>query len=58
MDTNNRFLVSIGGGHIVFLKPVPLKISNDDALNLAAWLVALADDDGKFAQVLKDVLET
>lgn len=57
-DTRNRFLVGGGALKIIFVKPVPREITKDDALNLAAWLVALADDDGKFQPLLEAVQNT
>ncbi len=55
IETLNKFLVAAGADGIVFLKPVPQNIGEDDGLLLAAYLVALADKDGKFAAVLHAV---
>lgn len=57
-DTLNKFMVGISGARITFLRPVPHTISMDDALNLAAWLVALADGRDKFPAVLEAVQST
>lgn len=41
----NRFLVGAQDGRIVILNtPAPCPLSRRDALNLAAWLVALASE--------------
>lgn len=53
MDTTNKFAVSVQGtgreSIIIFSRPlVPAAMTRSDALNLAAWLVALADRDGEF----------
>ena len=49
IDGSNRFIVAARGRtpmmEIVVIKPVSV-LSRDDALNLAAWLVTLADPDG------------
>lgn len=58
MDTLNRFGVGVHGENVVFLKPVPLQITREQALNLAAYLVALADRDGEFDKVLQAIRNT
>jgi hypothetical protein len=63
IDTANRFMVGVFRDDLVFLRPVPQKLSKDDALNLAAWIVALADDsggddDGDFQALLKAIRNT
>ncbi len=57
MDTSNKFGVSIQGGNIVLLNARHV-LSKDEALNLAAYLVSMADPGGdKFAEVLTAVQE-
>lgn len=55
-DTGNKFGVCINGKHALFLMTSPKTeaISPDDALNLAAWLVVLAEDHAShsFVEVL------
>lgn len=48
------------GDEIVFLMPCPRILSQDDAMNLAAWLVALLDPpkDEEFAGLLQAVRNT
>jgi hypothetical protein len=55
LDAGNKFLVCVSGAHIVLLKPLPRTLSKEDAPNLAAWLVALADDGAlyKFLSILE-----
>lgn len=57
IDTTNKFLVSSGGadGSIVFLRPLPQRLSQDDALLLAAYLVAMVADSDKWEAVLTAV---
>lgn len=58
IDTTNHFLVGVrGDGLIVVNQPVGV-ISRERALNLAAWLVALADRDDKFEKLLEAVRNT
>lgn len=62
-DTSNKFLVGLAGvgfGSVHVLNPAALRpMSQDDAILLAAWLVALADPGGeKFQDILKRVLST
>ena len=55
VDASNRFLVGMQGEEIVIFA-VGRRLSHDDALNLAAWIVTLADPLGEeFAEVLKAV---
>jgi hypothetical protein len=42
-DTSNKFFVGSNGTHIVTIKPVPQAMTREEALNLAAWIVAIAD---------------
>ena len=61
MDTPNKYLVSGTEGllRIVVGNPPHGSISKQDALLLAAWLVALADPGReRFEQVFKTVTET
>lgn len=56
MDTTNEFLVGSGGDGIVILRPPRGSITKEQALRLAAHLVAMADySDGHAA--FKDLLD-
>lgn len=57
IDTDNLEAVGLRGDDIVILRR-GIRLSRDQALNLAAWLVALADHDGRFADVLERVQNT
>jgi hypothetical protein len=59
-DTSNKFLVGSNGESVVIqFIPHPPALSRADALNLAAWLVAMADPSGEeFDEVLRRVLNT
>ena len=63
MSADNQFFVGVSNDRIVMLRQVPNRLTKAEALNLAAWLVALADDDagadgGAFAAVLREVCST
>lgn len=61
IDTFNKFLVGMRAQepNILIQRPVLGPITKADALNLAAYLVSLADPDGeRFAKVLKAVQNT
>ena len=46
------------GANLVFMRPVPRQLSREQAIALAAWLVALADpDESKFAAKLKEITD-
>lgn len=57
MDTFNKFMVGAQGDKITLLNiRGPSYLSKDEALNLAAWLVSLADPGGeKFTDMLSAV---
>ena len=58
IDTTNRFAVSAFGDGVAILNPPAAgePLTRADALNLAAWLVALADPlEDEFAAVLEAV---
>ena len=42
IDTSNKFLVAAQGDDIVLMRPLA-RVSKKDALNLAAYLVALSE---------------
>lgn len=55
---DNKFFVGIQGDNIVTMRPVPTRMSKDDALNLAAWLAVLADERDQFQSILEAVQNT
>lgn len=57
MESWNKFLVGVRGDKVVVINfpPIAEGLSKSDALLLAAWLVALADDDDKFPALLDRV---
>lgn len=58
VDTLNRFLVGAIADRIIIMNPPHCTIPKDDALNLAAWIVAMVDDEDRFAEVLAAVKST
>lgn len=57
IDTANRFLVGARGDDLVILR-FARSVTKEEALNLAAWLVALADSKGEFPAILEAVQNT
>lgn len=58
IDTQNKHLVGVRGGNILMMVTPPrgAEMSKADALLLAAWIVALAEDnEGEFQAVLDAV---
>jgi hypothetical protein len=56
-ETFNKFFVGMRGDQIQIMKS-PAVLSKADALNLAGWLVALADfspDHAEFHALLKEI---
>lgn len=64
---SNKYMmgVMVGGGEenaVVAHRPIPQKMSKREALELAAWIVCLADDSmgeegGEFHQILEELLD-
>lgn len=57
LDTGNHFAVGVANNAIV-IRRTPSAMSKREALVLAAWLVALADDGDKFPAILEAVQNT
>ena len=53
MDTLNKFGVGVQGEHIIISFPKAV-LTKAEALNLAAYLVLLVDDNNEFEQLLKE----
>lgn len=60
IPTMNLFGVGITGPGVCILRPVSSILTPDEALNLAAWLVAMAEHQAthSFDEVLKAVQES
>lgn len=59
VDTFNKFGVGMQAGDIAMLNPPPRRITRQDALLLAAYLVCMADPAGdQFPKVLEAVQST
>lgn len=57
MDTTNRFLVGAADAGVrVMLAAQTARMTEEQAINLAAWLVALADPDQKKFQPLLEAI--
>jgi hypothetical protein len=51
---NTKFMIGVkgAGGNVRFLKPIPLELSKDDAIELAAWICCLIDPEGQRVQTM------
>ena len=59
VDTSNKFMVARNRDRLFIMRTPPPAISDDDAINLAAWLVAMVDDgDDKFAATINAIKNT
>lgn len=54
---DNLFFVGAMGNDIVTIRQVPQKMTREEALNLAAWIVAIAGEE-EFQEVYKSVCAT
>ena len=55
MDTSNKFIIGGRGHNLVFIRPVPQEISNDDAVNLAAWLIVLTGAQEEILKLVEEI---
>lgn len=59
IDVTNDHFVGVNGFGLVIAAPPVVPMDRDEALRLAAWLVALADPGGtRFEEILAAVLAT
>lgn len=59
IDISNKFFVGVVGDDLNVILPIVGRISRDEALSLAAWIVALADPGGeRFARFHTAVCST
>lgn len=59
IDTTNKMLLGAIGPNFVISKPPSIEMSKDEAINLAAWIVAMADPTREqFDPLLSAILET
>lgn len=59
IDTTNRFAVGLRGDDEIIVLRLGQRLTREDALNLAAYLVAVADSSRKdFDRLLAAVLAT
>lgn len=57
-DSANHFGVGGQGDKVIVNFPIPRPMTRGQALNLAAWLVAIADGQDKFQQTLAEIKKT
>lgn len=55
IDTTNKFLIGRQGNGFVFLRQIPPRLSHDDAMLLAAYIVAMCSDRERWKAVLQAV---
>jgi hypothetical protein len=58
VDTFNRFGVGMRGGERMVILRFHAELSKREAVNLAAWLVAVAGEDDEFKRVLQAARNT
>lgn len=58
INTTNKFMVGGQNDQILITMPPRGPIGKEDALVLAAWLVALADREDRFQKILTAVQNT
>lgn len=56
-DSSNQFAVGVRGDYVVITR-VPIgQLTKPEAVNLAAWLMVLADPEGKeFSRVVEGIV--
>lgn len=58
ISSMNEFMVGVQGDHILIMRPPTTPLTRERALNLAAWLVTLADQDDEFGLYLEKIEST
>ncbi len=59
IDVANKFGIAVrGNGDVVFLLPIPRQLSQQDALLIAAYIVALTPDTEQWKRTLQAVCNT
>lgn len=58
IEIGNKFLVITDSHGIAFARPLPQRLSVDDALLLAAYIVAIVADEEKWTAILTAVEST
>lgn len=53
----NTWLVGVRGERVVHVRPIPAELDKVDALNLAAWIIALADPELQTVPLLVQVIQ-
>lgn len=53
----NESIVALQGENVIIMNPRTV-MTREQALNLAAWIVAIADREGEFNDTLRQVLNT
>lgn len=56
MEISNKFFVGKMGENVTFPRLFKI-LSEDDAINLAAWIVALTDKE-KFEKLYEEIIKT
>lgn len=57
-NTKNEFFVGSAGGDVVIMKSPQGRITRAQALNLAAWIVAITDPEDEFTELLQAIRNT
>lgn len=54
LDASNKFMVGVQGDNVIIMRRFNI-LTKADALNLAAWLVTLANDNDEFGLMIEKV---
>lgn len=57
IETVNDHLVGVQGDKVVMVLPPIAPMSHEEALRLAAWIVAITDDYDRFEAILDAILD-
>lgn len=58
VDTTNKFIVAANSRGIIIMHTPIGVLTKEDALNLAAYLVAISGDEERFKEVLEAIKNT
>lgn len=57
INTTNKFLIGLQDDNIVFMKPLPQVLTENEALLVAAYIVSMVADEDRWQSYLRAVMD-
>lgn len=55
IDPTNKFMIAKRGADFIFMRPLPQQLSDEDAMLVAAYIVAMCSDRERWKAILQAV---